>query len=435
MTAAADAGAAPPVKRAGTVSFGPGERLPAILAFGLYFCVLGGYFAVRPVRDTFASILGRQRVSELFFHTWMASLAIVPVYGWLCTRLRRQTFLPWIYGGVALALAACATVFLVHEEQNVFVGEFFYVMISVLNLFLVSVMWSFLLELFTAEQTRRLFGFIAAGGTTGALVGPYLTSLIVGSVGNAGVLYLGAGLFVAAIVCQRLLLRAWATAPWRDDPAAAAQRERPLGGNPFAGVWLVLKSPYLLGIALYVLGVSAVNTFLYFDQIDLLQQTYADTRDRTAVLARIDTTVQALTVLLQLFATGRIAARWGPGALLTAVPILMVLAMGTLAAWHTFAALVTVIIIRRVGEYALVRPGREMLYSPLPTETKYKAKNFVDVPVYRGGDWITGRISNLDWKGLPTALIGAGIAVLWAGVGWWLGRRVEHRAEAAGKAP
>jgi AAA family ATP:ADP antiporter len=414
-----------------TFRFEAGEKLPAILAFALYFCVLGGYFAVRPVRDTFATILGRQRVSELFFHTWMASLAIVPVYGWLCTKLRRQTFLPWIYGGVALGLGGCATVFALHEERNVFVGEFFYVMISVLNLFLVSVMWSFLLELFTTGQTRRLFGFIAAGGTTGALFGPYLTSLIVQQVGNAGVLYVGAGMFLAAIACQRLLLRAWAGAPWRSDAAAAAERERPLGGNPFAGVWLVLKSPYLIGIALYVLGVSAVNTFLYFDQIDLLQKTYADPKDRTAVLAQIDTTVQALTVLLQVFATGRIASRWGLGLLLTAVPAAMVVAMGTLAALHTFAALVTVIIVRRVGEYALVRPGREMLYSPLPAETKYKAKNFVDVPVYRGGDWLTGKLSNLDWKGTPTALIGAGIAVLWLGVGWWLGRRGEHRSAPA----
>ena len=410
-----------------TFRFEPGERLPAFFAFALYFCVLGGYFCLRPVRDTIGTILGRQRVSDLFGYTLLASLAIVPVYGWLCTKLRRQTFLPWIYGGMTIFLLGCAWIFSSHQENNTTVAESFYVAISVVNLFLVSVMWSFLLELFTAGQTRRLFGFIAAGGTTGALFGPYLTSLIVDDVGNAGVLCLGAGFFSAAILLQRLLLRASAAAPWRNDPAAAQQRSQPIGGNPFAGVLLVLKSPYLMAIALYVLGISAIDTFLYFDQLDLLAKTYPDPKERTAVLAQIDTTVQALTVLLQVIATGRIASRWGLGVLLTVVPITMIFGMGTLAAMHTFVALVTVIIIRRVGEYAFVRPGREMLYGSLPAETKYKAKNFVDVPVYRGGDWLTTKLSNLDWKGMPTALIGAGIAVLWLGVGWWLGRRGEHR--------
>jgi AAA family ATP:ADP antiporter len=417
-----------------SLTFAAGEKLPAFLAFALYFCVLGGYFAVRPVRDTIGSILGRERVGELFLHTWIASLAIVPLYGWLCTKFRRQAFLPWIYGFVALALAGCASAFLLHREGNVLVGEFFYVMISVLNLFIVSVMWSFLLELFTTAQTKRLFGFIAAGGTTGALAGPWLTSHLVKTIGNGGVLFLGAGLFVAAIVLQRILLKAWQQAPWRNDAQAAAERERPLGGNPFAGVWLVLKSPGLLGIAVYVLGISAVNTFLYFDQLDLLPKAYPDPAERTQVLGQIDFTVQSLTVLLQVFATGRLASRWGLPVLLTIVPVLMIAAMSTLAALHTFAVLVTVIIIRRVGEYAFVRPGREMLYSPLGAETKYKAKNFIDVPVYRGGDWITGKLGNMDLKGLSTAAIGAGVAILWAGTGWWLGRRAETEAAKAAKA-
>ena len=179
--------------------------------------------------------------------------------------------------------------------------------------------------------------------------------------------------------------------------------------------------------ALYVLGISAINTFLYFDQLDLLAKTYPDPKDRTAVLAQIDTTVQALTVLLQVFATGRIASRWGLGVLLTVVPITMIFGMGTLAAMHTFAALVTVIIIRRVGEYAFVRPGREMLYGSLPAETKYKAKNFIDTVVYRGGDALTASVHDALVRAMAPGLagiaaLGIAISLLWAALGAWLGR-------------
>lgn len=415
--------------------FEAGEKGTAFLAFALYFCVLGGYFAVRPVRETVGTILGEARVRDLFVHTWIAAIAIVPAYGWLCTKFRRQAFLPWIYGFVAVALGACGTVFALHRENNVLTGEFFYVMISVLNLFIVSVMWSFLLELFTPGQTKRLFGFIAAGGTTGALAGPYLTSLVVGRIGNAGVLYLGAALFVAAIVCQRLLLRAWAVAPWRTDRAAAEERARPMGGNPFSGILIVLRSPYLIGIAVFVVLLAAVNTFLYFEQLDLVSKTFTDRAERTRVFSEIDTTVQCLTVLLQIFATGRLASRWGIGLLLTAVPLAMIGALSWLAAVHTFPVLVVAIISRRVGEYAFVRPGREMLYSPLATETKYKAKNFIDVPVYRGGDALVAQTTEgLSTAKVPAALVGAGIAVLWALAGWWLGRRAETTAAGTAKA-
>ncbi len=400
----------------------PGEGPAVVTAFLLYFCVLGGYFAVRPVRETVGTILGSDRTADLFVWTWIASLAIVPIYGALCARFRRSVFLPWIYGFVALSLILIGLV--LGASESVGAASFFFVFISVLNLFVVSVLWSFLLELFDAGQTKRLFGVIAAGGTAGALGGPVLTDLTVRFIGNDGVLFMGAGLFVVAIVCQRILLRIWKKSGW--EGAAGAVGDRPMGGNPFAGFTLILKSPYLIGIATFVVLLASVNTFLYFAQLRIVSETFTDTEVRTQVFSRIDYTVQSLTIVAQLFFTGRIASRWGIGTLLTVVPILMIGGFLLLAGLHTFPILVAVMITRRVGEYSFVRPGREMLFSRVDTETKYKAKNAIDVPVYRGGDALIAQVdsalSNAGTSAANLALLGAGAATLWAVNGIVVGR-------------
>jgi AAA family ATP:ADP antiporter len=409
------------------------ETAAVITAFLLFFCVLGGYFAVRPVRETVGTVLGADRVSDLYVVTWISSLALVPAYGALCARFPRRKFLPWIYGFVALALATCAIVFR-QNEGNLAAGQFFYVLISVVNLFVVSVFWSFLLELFNTGQTKRLFGFIAAGGTAGALAGPLLTDLLVSRVGLPGILFGGSGMFILAILLQRNLLRIAAKTQWKQGDEVSL--DRPLGGNPFAGFTLVLKSPYLLGIALFVVLLASVNTFLYFEQLRVVSETFADTETRTRVFSRIDYTVQSLTIVSQLFLTGRLAQRWGVGVLLTAIPIAMVGGFLMLAAFQTFTILAIVMITRRFGEYAFVRPGREMLWSRVDTETKYKAKNFADVPVYRGGDALAAQVSTaLDNAGLSpsrVAVIGAGVAAAWAINGWLLGRRKEPVPAVAG---
>lgn len=401
------------------------EESPAVVAaFILFFCVLGGYFAVRPVRETMGTIIGAERLANLFSVTWFFSIAIVPIYGALCARFKRSTFLPWIYGFVALALAFCGLMMRANEG-NLGVAMFFFVFISVLNLFIVSVFWSFLLELFNPGQTRRLFGAIAAGGTAGALIGPLMTDLLVGRIGNAGILFVGAGMFVLAIGLQRSLLRIGHQRAWAATDETVPL-ERPIGGNPFAGFTLVLKSPYLLGIVTFVFLLASVNTFLYFEQLRVVSATFADTADRTRVFSRLDYTVQSLTILSQLFFTGRLASRFGVIVLLTMVPLLMAIGFVALAATGTFAVLAAVMITRRVGEYAFVRPGREMLFSRLDTETKYKAKNLIDVPVYRGGDAISSQVdkalnaSSIGASGV--ALVGAGVALVWLLNGFLLGR-------------
>ena len=410
------------------------EMPVVIVAFFLFFCVLGGYFAARPVRETMGTILGRDRVANLWLATWIVSLAIVPIYGAIVAKIRRSVFLPLIYGFVAVALATVGAV-LQANPKSAGVAQFFYVFISVLSLFLVSVFWSFMVELFDSGQAKRLFPVIAAGGTAGALVGPLFTDLTARTIGNAGILYVGAALFGIAVVLQAILLRLWKRQPESHRERAEAHgqpRDRAIGGNPFAGVTLVLRSPYLLGIAAYVTLLATANTFLYFEQLRLVETTFSDTQTRTSVFARIDWIVQSLTILAQLFITGRIASRLGVVVLLTIIPVAIFFGFVALAIWNSFAVLAVVIVLRRSGEYAFVRPGREMLWSPMTKETKYKAKNFVDVPVYRGADAAVAQlqraIEGAGFGAQTVALFGAAGAILWTVNGWWLGRRHDDAA-------
>jgi AAA family ATP:ADP antiporter len=423
----------------------PREVPAVVIAFCLFFCVFAGYFSVRPVRETLGTVLGKERVADLFVVTWIASLAIIPIYGYLVGKFRRSVFLPWIYGGIAVALAGVGIV-LKADEGNIASGQFFYVFISVLNLFIVSVFWSFLLELFTQQQSKRLFGIIAAGGTVGALVGPFITDLSVAKVGNSGILFFGAFMFLLTLFFQRALINIWSST----DVVAGASAEngastdggrirgdRPIGGNPFAGFVKVLSSPYLLGIALFVVFIATINTFLYFEQMRLVEAAFENTADRTRIFARVDWIVQTLTVLCQVFLTGRIASRLGLTTLLIIVPVIMIGGFLTLAVSGTLMVLLTVFIARRVGEYAFVRPAREMLFSRLDNETKYKAKNVIDVPVYRGADALSAQVNTAIQNAGSTpahiAIIGAAVAGLWLVNGWLLGRKAD--AEDARPAP
>jgi ATP:ADP antiporter, AAA family len=403
----------------------PRETRAVVASFSLFFFMWAGYFAVRPVRETVAiNFIGRENVADLWLYTALFSVLIIPAYGTIVARLRRSVFLPAIYGAVAVLFAGVG-VAMQTGGMTPLIGKVFYVFISVMNLMLLSMFWSFLLELFDKGQTKRLFGVIAAGGSAGALAGPFISDMAVGAIGPGGILYLGAGMFALAIVCQRVLLGVWS----QRTTAVAAADDRPIGGNVFAGVTLILRSPYLIGIALFIVGISAVSTLLYFEQLRIVEVTFSEAAAQTRAFARIDWLVQTITVISQILITGRVAKRFGVTALLTVVPLLMVAGFILLASVSGFAIFVAVIILRRAGEYAFVRPGREMLWSPLDKETKYKAKNTVDVPVYRGADYVIAQgqdaISNAGVSAPSVMMIGAGVAGLWALVGWWLGRRFE----------
>ncbi|WP_049621526.1 NTP/NDP exchange transporter [Frateuria defendens] len=432
--------ATPPALRALARLFNLDPReAPAVLAgLAMFFLLFTGYFMLRPVRETMGVAGGVDNLQWLFTGTFVATVVALPLFGWVASKVARRRILPWTYGFCALNLLGFALA-LAAWPQSPWVARAFYIWLSVFNLLAVSLAWSVLADVFAGAEARRLFALIAGGASLGGLCGPILGTLLVAPIGHAGLLVLSALLLIGSATAAAWLHR------WRDRhplPRAAgsdADRRRPLGGNPFAGAGEVFRSPYLLGIAAFVLLLASVTTFLYFEQAQLVAATFHDRTRQTQVFGLIDTVVQALSILAQLFVTGRLAQRLGLGVLLAAVPLAMAAGFLWLALAPVFGVFVVVMVLRRAGEYALVRPGREMLYTAVPPAQKYKAKNFIDTVVYRGGDALSGWVKHaLGTLGGHAALamgLGAALALLWAGVGLGLARRqasLESRAQRAG---
>jgi AAA family ATP:ADP antiporter len=407
----------------------PEETRGVLAGLLLFFLLFASYFMLRPVRETMGIAGGVENLQWLFTATFVSSLLVLPLFGWLAARVPRRQILPWTYGFFTLNLVAFAIGFLL-DPDNVWAARVFYVWLSVFNLLSISLAWSVLADLFASAQARRLFAMMAGGASLGGLTGPVLSTLLVGTIGHAGLLILSSALLAGAIGAAYQLQR-WRDAhPLKDDETVA--RRRPLGGSPFAGATAVLKSPFLIGIAVFVLLLASVNTFLYFEQAHLVKEAFPDRADQTRVFGTLDIVVQSLAILTQVFLTGRIAQRLGVGILLVAVPLVVAAGFLWMAVAPVFAVFAVVMVIRRAGEYALVRPGREMLFTAVSPEAKYKAKNFIDTVVYRGADalsaWVKTLIDVIASHPALAALIGAAISLVWGLTGGLLAlqqRRLE----------
>jgi AAA family ATP:ADP antiporter len=405
------------------------EVEPLALGLTMFFTLFAGYFMLRPVRETMGIAGGVNNLQWLFTGTFVATLAAMPLFGWLAARAERRRVLAWTLGFFATNLAGFALGFLL-APNDPWLARGFYIWLSVFNFLSVSVAWSVMADLFRIAEAKRLFALVAVGASAGGLAGPALGVALVGTIGHAGLLLLSAALLVGTIVAARSLQ------VWRDrhplGPDETRARSKPLGGSPFAGASQVLRSPFLLGIAAFVLLLAATTVFLYFEQARLVEATFPSRVDQTRVFGTIDMIVQSLAIVTQLFLTGRIAQRLGVGVLLVAVPLVVAACFVWLAFAPTFAVLAVVMIVRRAGEYGLVRPGREMLFTVVPAEAKYKAKNFIDTVVYRGADavsgWLKTAIDLIAQQPAIAAIVGAGIALTWAANGAWLAR-TQHRLD------
>ncbi|MFI8745816.1 NTP/NDP exchange transporter [Pseudomonas sp. NPDC077186] len=407
------------------------QELAAVLAgFALFFCLFAGYFMLRPIREAMGIAGGVENLQWLFSATFVAMLLAVPLLAWLNSRVPRIHFIDWVYGFFGLNLLAFVLLFRL-DHDSVWLARVFYVWISVYNLFVISVAWSLMADVFDGAQARRLFAFIAAGASVGGLCGPLLSALLIGALGEAGLMLLAALLLGAAMALKRYLM-AWREHAGAGRPGAMPSESprRPVPGNPFSGLTRVLGSRYLLGIAAFVLLLTSVSTFLYFEQARLVAELFPQRAAQVRVFGVIDFIVQAGALTAQLFVTGRVAQRLGVRVLLSAVPALVCLGFLGLALAPTFAVLAGLMIVRRIGEYAFVRPGREMLFAPLDAESKYKAKNFIDTVVYRGGDalsgWAKAGLDLLGHGAWLVALVGALCAALWSALGWYLGSRADR---------
>jgi AAA family ATP:ADP antiporter len=408
----------------------PGERRALVLSFLYFFALLCGYYVIRPVREEMGIAGGVRNLHWLFTATFLAMVVAVPIYGWVAARWPRRVFLPVVYR----FFAACLLVFLVlfqWEEAKPHVARAFFVWVSLFNLFIVSVFWSFMADLYSSGQGKRLFGFIAAGGTIGALTGPAITAVFAVPLGPVPLLILSAALLEAATWCIRALLGEADKVRTEAPDAAAPRDERPIGGGVLAGVTLLLRSPYLLGIALYILLHTTASTILYFEQAHIVSRTFTDSGERTRVFALIDFSVNALTVLTQLFVTGRFVARAGVGWAAALLPLVGAVGFLALALSPTLAVLAIFQVVRRAGDYAVSRPAREVFYTTVTQEERYKAKNVIDTLIYRGGDAaIAWAFEGLTAAGMGIAAIAAAavpLALGWAALALGLGRGHERR--------
>lgn len=409
-----------------------------LLAALYYFLLLAAYFVIRPIRDDMGIAGGVRNLPWLFLGTLLGMLLVHPLFTALVSRLPRRLFIPISYTFFAVNLVVFWLLFqTISEGAGIWTGRVFFVWTSVFNLFVVSIYWSLMADLFRPAQAKRLFGFIAVGGTVGAVVGSSVTAFLANRVGPTNLLLVSAAILGLAMLAARKLMSTVTRSRIDDDPLRppTAQIEQPVGGGVFDGVRTVFASNYLLGIVTYMLLYTITATFLYFQQAEIVEVSFTDRAARTVFFARIDLAVNILTALTQIFLTGRIVRRIGVALSLATLPLVCILGFAALGVTPTLIAIAIFQVLRRSSNYAIARPCREMLYTVLPRSAKYKAKNFIDTFVYRFGDqvgaWSYTGLGALGLGAAAISLVAAPLAAVWLVIGLWLGR--EHKVLATGR--
>ena len=404
----------------------PQERAAALWSFAYFFTLLAGYYVLRPLRDQMGIAGGVKNLPWLFTATFVTLLVAQPLYGALVARLPRARFIPIVYH-FFVANLVLFWLLLTLDVAPVVVARVFFVWVSVFNLFAVAVFWSFMADLFSAEQGKRLFGFIGAGGTAGALLGPVITIALSAPLGRVNLLIAAAVLLELAVFCVYRLERAAA--------AQAGPRAEPgrVGGNAFAALTELIRSPYLLGIGAWVSLLSFCATIVYLEQANIVSAVVHDRDTQTRLFAGIDLAVNLLSLATQVFATGQVLRRLGTGIAAGALPAVYVAGFAALALAPTLAAVLTLQVAQRWMNFAIANPARQVFFTVLGREEKYKAKNLIDVVVYRGSDalygWVFDSLQGLGLKLGGIALVAVPVAAGWLVLSAVLGRAQERRAK------
>ena len=422
---------------AGLFNLRRGELAPVLIAGLFFFCILTALMLLRPARDALGMERGIESIRWLFIGTAVATLLVNPVFGLLVSRFKRLHFISATYGFFALSLVGFwALLVFAPGAVGARSGQVFYVWFSVFNLFVTMVFWALLADRFSSEQGKRLFALIAVGGTLGAIFGPWLASQLAEPLGTPALLLIAAGFLLLGTALAWLLV---GMAQAIDEPNAQAvaskSGEQRIGGSAWAGLRAVFASPYLMGIAGYVLTMTVMATFVYFTRLQMVAAAESDLDARTGLLANIDMWTQIAVLLLQLTLTGHIIRRFGLAFALALLPIANALGFIGLAIFGSFAALILLEALNKAVQRGLTRPAREALFTVISREDKYKAKAFIDTFVYRTGDVVGAQVEGaLGRIGLALGgLVGVVIplALAWAMLGIWLGRAQHKRTEAA----
>ena len=399
------------------------EIKATLLSFVFVFVLMAAYYILRPVRDAMASDWTDAQVSFLWTLNFFISAGVVALYGAAVSHIKFKHLVPGLYVFFALTFLMFYLAVLSFTDRAL-VNKCFYVWVSVFSLFHVSVFWSYMADTFNKEQAKRLFAVIAAGASAGALLGPSLPTLFAGRIGTDPLLLIAAVLLTLPVPIILYLARLKRTELHNEDVHADLDTAR-IGGNPLAGFKLFLTNPYLLAVGGFILLYTMIGSFVYFEQKNLLAA--YDLAKRTQILGAIDWTTNILTFALAFFATGRLVKKFGMAVTLALIPVLMVAGLMVLAFASVITILLALQVARRAGNYAVTRPAREMLFTEVDRETRFKAKPVIDIVVYRGGDTLTAWLFTGLTQGLGlgigmVALVGAAIAALWAVVGIYLGK-------------
>ena len=410
----------------------PGELEALGWAWLYIFSLLMSYYIMRPIREEMGIAGGVVNLPNLFIGTLIAMVVLNVPFSALVRALPRVSFISVTYRFFALNILAFAlALWLADKAQTIWVGRVFFIWISVFNLYVVSVFWAMIVDVFDSEQGKRLFGFIAAGATLGAIVGSAVEVGLARHVPQTALLVTAAMLLEVAVFGVRHL-SSYAKTMRAEEDVVADER---VGGSIFAGFTKTFSSPYLINTALFLLLFSLTSTFLYFEQAGVAAAAFKDKAARTEFFATVDLLGNILTLGIQLFLTGRILRVLGVTLTLALLPAVSVLGFGVLAALPSVGAIVAFQVVRRAGNFAVARPTREMLFTVVPREDRYKAKSFIDTVSYRIGDVIgavgSGLLRDHGLGNAITALVAIPLTVLWLVVGLWLGRRQEKIAAEA----
>jgi AAA family ATP:ADP antiporter len=411
----------------------PGEGPALAWSWAYIFSILAAYYVLRPIRDQMGIAGGIENLPWLFTATLVGMLTLNIPFAWLVKRMPRARFVPLTYRFFALnILGFAAALYLAPPEWDVWIGRVFFIWLSIFNLFVVSIFWATIVDVFSNEQGRRLFGFIAAGATLGAIAGSATTAGLAKNVPTWGLMLCAVVLLEAAVFSMRglaRLARQLHEVPGSD--AGGEARDSAIGGSIWSGITRTLASPYLLNISLFLLLFSITSTFLYFEQAGIAKRSFPDRASQTAFFASVDLAVNVLTLGIQLFLTGRIVGRIGVGATLAILPAFSILGFAALAWAPTIGVIVAFQVLRRAGNFAIARPIREVLFTVVPREDRYKAKSFIDTVVYRLGDqagaWSFTGIGALGLGTASVSVVAMPLSIAWFVNSLWLGWAQERR--------
>jgi AAA family ATP:ADP antiporter len=408
----------------------PGEGRALLWAAAYFFFLLFSYYMLRPMREAMGIARGVDKLPWLMTGTMLVMIALHPLYATLVSKLPRRRFIPIISHFFAANLLLFFAAFsLLPEHGGVNLGYAFYIWLSVFNLFVVSVFWGMMADVFNEDQGKRLFGMISVGGTLGAVVGAAVTQNL--SNGNFGIQFEPAHLMLLAVVCLEIAVFCMIRLAMRFGMSKTGNGPKEPGPDFREGLRLIGKSRYLQLICLYIVLFTITSTFLYLTQGDIVARSFTSTAERTAAFAQIDLWGNAITLFVQIFITSRLVRGLGVPTVLLILPVLTLAGFAALAVWPVFLTLAIVQVLRRGLHYAVDRPAREILYIPLGPEEKYKSKTFIDTVVYRAGDFVgVWAPTLLGALLIPVSSAAIGTAGAWIASGAWLGRLVPRSAGA-----